>query len=544
MVVQKNKQRDTDVKVPEKIIRIIFLIIISIVLIIGVSSFFITAYFQEDIESDNEKTFYKNDIIILNILLIPLSLFILYKFNKFSSKFNIKILISIIFIIMLISQVLWVINIRLMPESDQGYTMLCATNLHVSEVIGPLAQPDNYLGAYPFQMGFIKYLNIMLNLFNTDKAILIQLLNVIYSTISLLLIYLITNKLFKNDKVNKICLLLIFGFSLYFVFFNVHVYGNIIGLMFSLLALYTTLSYIDKKRLYKILIIAITITCSIILKSNFNIFLCGILFTLFYELIKNKKIQDIIALVLILIIYLFGKSGFNYYIEKNVNIELSKGVPMISYVYMGMAEPKNLSCGWYTADTLDIYNKCNQDYDGATKLSIDMIKQRLVYFKEHPNYMIKYYTDKLASTWLNPTFQTIWCSKPGIRLIWHPEYNTYFQEKKIIKNMLCGTLYKIEEIYFNIYQIIAFIFAGYGILKIYKNNDTKNILLPITFLGGFVFHIFWETKAIYVIQYYLILIPYTAYGLTEFFNYIKNKDLTKKLVKLGDYINEKCKRTI
>ena len=41
----------------------------------------------------------------------------------------------------------------------------------------------------------------------------------------------------------------------------------------------------------------------------------------------------------------------------------------------------------------------------------------------------------------------------------------------------------------------------------------QNVLLPVIFIGGFLFHIIWETKAIYVLQYYYLLLPFSAYGI-------------------------------
>jgi len=40
-------------------------------------------------------------------------------------------------------------------------------------------------------------------------------------------------------------------------------------------------------------------------------------------------------------------------------------------------------------------------------------------------------------------------------------------------------------------------------------------LLPLIFIGGLAFHLIWETKAIYVIQYYYLLLPYAADGITK-----------------------------
>ena len=79
--------------------------------------------------------------------------------------------------------------------------------------------------------------------------------------------------------------------------------------------------------------------------------------------------------------------------------------------------------------------------------------------------------------------------------------------------MVAGKLYDIELMYFDMYQVVIFIFASIGIYLNIKDNDLKKVLIPIIVIGGFLFHILWETKAIYVIQYYFILLPYAAYGL-------------------------------
>ncbi len=56
------------------------------------------------------------------------------------------------------------------------------------------------------------------------------------------------------------------------MFFNVHVYGNINGLTFGLIALYFTLKYLENKKKRYLVITAISMAISIALKSNYNIF--------------------------------------------------------------------------------------------------------------------------------------------------------------------------------------------------------------------------------------------------------------------------------
>ena len=146
--------------------------------------------------------------------------------------------------------------------------------------------------------------------------------------------------------------------------------------------------------------------------------------------------------------------------------------------------------------------------------------------------MIKYYSQKLVSTWENPTFQSIWICSTAPRFEYFPEYKDYLEQHKKAMSMINGNIYDIEENFFNIYQIIIFIFAGIGIFKNAKSLDLKKVILPIIFMGGFLFHILWETKAEYVIQYYFILLPFTAYGIDYTIRkiniYLKSKKDTLK----------------
>lgn len=78
------------------------------------------------------------------------------------------------------------------------------------------------------------------------------------------------------------------------------------------------------------------------------------------------------------------------------------------------------------------------------------------------------------------------------------------------------------------------------------------LLLPMIFIGGFIFHMFWEAKCQYTVTYFVLLIPYCVKGLMDmtdeiadwilhikkgqgFFKTIKNfwlMDTTKYLVGL------------
>lgn len=381
-------------KIQEFCSKYIMLIVAILVFIIGIVSIFITAYFDGDFTNAVEKTSYRIDNIFINIGTIFVLLSFLYIIYKLTKKVSLKILIPVTLAITFIAQILWVNNVKLMPESDQGNIMIGA-EAFCNGTFGNLMKEGEYFNIYPFQTALSFYVSIIHKIINMHGYMPIEYINVALSTFNLFMMYLIIALFWKNERIKRTGLFTLFGFSLYFLFFNVHFYGNIIGLTFGLIALYFTLKYLRNKKIYNIIITGIAITLSILFKSNYSIFLCGIILTLVLELLKDKKIRTFASIIIILGTYIILNTGFNFYIEKITGEKISKGVPMISYMYMGIAEPLNLSSGWYTADVVKIYENNNYDYESSSEESKELLKERINYLAQNPGYTIKYFGDKL-----------------------------------------------------------------------------------------------------------------------------------------------------
>ena len=320
---------------------------------------------------------------------------------------------------------------------------------------------------------------------------------------------------------------------MYFMFFNTHIYGNIPGLTFALLSILFTMMFIDLQKVRYIFGIGISISISILLKTNYNIFLIGIFLILFIDLINNVNYKKILGFIIIPTIIIVFQIINNILFVQMTYSEVPKGVPMISYVYMGWAPEYERSAGWYTEDVLTIYEEAFYDSNIAKEKSIELLIDRMKYFfVVDRQEFVRYAFDKFNSTWLNPTFQTIWCATPGIfRSTQDLVYMKYLLENDLIKEMVNFTsdLYHLEEKYMDAYQIIIFTFAIVALFSNKKSNETKFYLPIIIFLGGAAFHfLLWETKAIYVIQYYFLLLPYAAIGLDKAFEIIENKYKFKK----------------
>lgn len=507
-------------------------IVVAIVVgFIGVLSFFFTAYFQADYRNASEATFYRLDNIIFNILGIVVAVGIIFLYHKLVKKVNIWVILSIVLGLALLTQIIYIQQIKFIPTSDQSIICFYANEM-LKGNLKDIFVPGSYLNNYPFQTWLTGFIAVIFKYFGKDNFLVFQVMNVIASVCNMALLFLITRKLFQKETVQKICLLLILGFNLYFVFFNVHVYGNIMGLTFSLIAIYTTMLFMEKKHWWYLIISGIAITIAIFFKSNYNIFLCGILLTLVLYAMQQKKWKICFSVLLVGIIYLGVTKTATKLFEKKIGAEMPGGVPMLSYVYMGLADNPMLNSGWYTADTIEIYHKNKENTKAATEETKVLLKERVKYWLQNPGYAIYFMADKEASTWLNPTFQAIWCSLPSnLILDKYPEYASYFESKKGIISMLNGKAYQVEEGYFNIYQIIIFVLASVGMISVTKKAiGPEMTIIPMLFFGGFLFHLFWETKAIYVLQYYFLLLPFAAYGIYQGMQWMQNYMFRNKLL--------------
>ena len=499
------------------------LIIISIIVgIIGILSIFITAYFNCTFYHPAEKTYFKYSIGILQILISFLVFLLIALLNKklFNKIPSLAILLPILLVCMLVF-IVWINAMKLNPETDQKMIHDMAIAI-LNNNISDFTSTAQYLFLYPFQFGLTLFVSIIYKIFGTNY-LYIEYINAICSIINMLIIYYISKIIFKNENVQKVLVILLGGFSLYWMFFNVHFYGNIIGLTLALTALLFTLLYLEKDKFYYLIFTGIFIALSIIIKTNYNIFLCGIILILLLDIIKKWKLKTLTIIPIFVISYFIINFSYNIIFEKLTNLDTStSGVPMISYIYMGMSEPTDLSAGWYNSSTVDLFRENNYNVKETSNSSKKLIGNRLIYFSQNPKSFMQYYSEKIGSTWLNPTFQTIWCSLPGVRYRYYEEYANYISYHEKALSMVGGNFAKVEEYYFDIYQILIFIFATLGIFKVSKNFDLKQSIIPIIFIGGFVFHILWETKAIYVIQYYFILLPYAALGINYTIEKLEN----------------------
>lgn len=497
--------------------------IIAILISVGICclNFCITAYFDVPHNQYSENITYRFDNIFINLLLLPLAFGVLYFIINLCKKIKVSKLLYIVLTIIFIFGIYYVNCVKAPARADSWFIGDIAREFNEGDF--SQLSPGSYLYMHPLQLGVIYYTQLIFKFFNTSNILAFQNFNALITILCFFILFKITNYIFKNEKINKIICFLMLGFIV-LPFYNILVYGNFPGLLFALIAILYTLKYLDTHNLKNLIILVLSISISIALKSNYLVYLIGILITLFFDLFKNFKKKTIIGMAFCLIIYFSSQPLFVAYIENISGRNLDDGVPMIGYIYMGLHErgDNTRRSGWYlnTDNVEDIYLKHNMDTEKTAEYEFNYLKNRLVQMICSPIDTIKFFGDKIASMWAEPSLQSIWTAEPAEK---YKETEDYISDKKLLISFFDGKLNKVVIKYLDIYEMLIFTSSLFYICTNFKKIDRKIFILILIFFGGFTFHMIWEAKSVYVIPFYILFLPIAAAGLNEIFEKINLK---------------------
>ena len=518
----------------------VVLISATIMLIfIFIASLLYTAYFKNSwVGAYNEGIYYEKDNIILNLFYCIIFIFAVYGISKIFKKVNLKIASIISIIIIGILCFTWINFVQAPVKSDQNQVLICAKEFAKNR-FWPL-EGKGYYYMHPLQLGCVLGMELIIRIIHTSSWIAMQRVNIIFLMAIVYVLMKITKKVYKSDSTNKILNLLLIS-CLVIPLFSVVVYGNIYGLLFALLAVFFLMKYYENRKIRYILLIPFSLSISIILKSNYEIVMIAIIISLILDLINKFNWKTIITIPLILVMFSVSYPLVYKFVEYRSGIEINDGIPMIAYVAMSIQAPvETRNSGWYhDGKNVEIlYPENDFDSEETSKASKEIIKQRLKEFHGSPETMRDFYVDKIASTWIEPAFQTLWWAEPAEEFNnlgeTNPEYIEYLSNNGVLLDIFHGERHTKILKYLDVVEITVFAMSLLSVLVSIKNKnlDYKNINLLLIFVGGFLFHIIWETKCIYVIPYYIMLIPSAADGIDRLGNFICNKfKKVKEMVK-------------
>lgn len=460
-------------------------------------------------EINVEHTFYLRDFYFQHIFLFVFFSFILLFLRvkkQMRDVFYQKYFTLIVCILAGILSLIIVFAGQLYPKFDQRSVMEVAASLQENDL--SVLNKGEYLFMYPHQMGIVMYFQILSVIFGNANYVAFEAVNVIWIILSYYILVKLTGILWRERQyesgVAVLCLLF-----LPYLFYVTFLYGTVVGLTFALLSFYTTFLY-EKTENHKFLAIlylsiaSLSMGIACVIKNNYQIFLAAVLIYLLFscfplKVTAKEKICRKLLLFFTLIICCklcsFGVSEYRKSLNDGV---LFSGLPMTTYVAMGLQDGK-AAPGWYNGYNNTIYAENDFDYEKTDLAARVEIKRIISGYPKDIVASISFFVKKISSQWNNPTFQSLWIQEDrsgSDGLLW----------------ILSGNGRYIYTFFVNLLH--TWILAGtlvYAVLRI-KSSSLEEIVLPVTFIGGFIFHFFWEAKSIYAMPHFLLLLPLCICG--------------------------------
>lgn len=431
-------------------------------------------------------------IILLLILCSAILYFILNKLNKHLSKTKNK---KYLFIILIIGYVLacsTFIGDKYANNADQleCYKMASSMYNKTTDIFltakSYIKYPEKkYFQLYPQNLTLSVSFYVLFKIFHSDSMVVIHLFNIFCNCTTIVFLYKIGKLLAKKYSNNITRILLYMSTFIPIIMLSNFLYGDLASIACGITSIYFMMKYFLNNEKHNFFISCIIISIGYIIRMNSVIWVIATGIYIILNM-KNKSIKQKISIFIFLLLYL-AISIFPANIVKNIymnkyNLEKGKTQPIESFLYMAMQESSARSNGWYNEDVAEFaFNHREQ----AKVLYRHKIKQRLSYFVHNPKELFKFYFIKIASTWSE---------------------NTYGKARTL--NFFFG---KNVERFVEFYQKVIFIMiSSISIIFLIQNKkDISNeILLLLTiFIGGFLFHILWETKSRYILPYIVVLMP-------------------------------------
>lgn len=472
---------------------------------------------------EGETTAFLNDHVLWNVIgflaAIVLAWWIQIRKIRISNRF----LKGYVIIINLI--LLWfVISTQFASRNDQGIVMnMASALLH-----------GNYeywkIGGYGYrcthQNGIVLIFALFSWIFGNGNDLAIQLLNVAFMFGGYYYMYRICKNIFPSEEIANRVLFLLYAFLPY-LFYVTFEYGTVIGVMFILGGFYHGLCFLRDLKWKDAVLSALFCAMATVCKSNFYIYVIAILIVTGVHALfcgeegKNSRcrVKKLVFGAGIIITCLLFRLAVYETILGITGEEPGRGTPASVYVAMGLSDGMKAP-GWNNGMDYILMEVYHHDYDVVHQEAQKIIRQSLQGFLEKPEEAGRFFTLKIASMWANPTFQCDY-------LLQDREANPE------IPGMIAALIEPgnpVNGVFRHIFDVIqSVLYAGvllYCLLRMRKkereNVTIQEMLCAITFIGIFLFHVFWEGKCYYTVPCMVLLIPYSVMGYHEMGSFLEN----------------------
>ena len=400
----------------------------------------------------------------------------------------------------------WVLITQPTVISDQEDIQVAAEQLNYGDL--SCLRQGGYLARYPNQTGAILVSALIQRLIGRDNYLVFQLINALLAALSYFILMRLCEEeglSIKNPSLLFGAALLFFPFLLYATF----VYATIPSFFLALLAYRRIRAYETSPSFLRALSAGLLMALAVFLKQNSLIFLiAAVLYSLFSAFRSGlSRLTLTASLILFTALALFLPRAL---LERATGLSIPDGISPYSYLAMGLKDG-GAAPGWYNSYINAVYGEGDVDAAQQKTIALQVIRERLGEFQRNPLDAVRFYVQKNASQWNNPTFESLWITQVRGSNIRPADW-----VRRLIRPTGVDFLTKL----LNPIQFLLLFWAFLSLFQSPPDPKTPAFLLLVTFVGGFLFHTFWEAKCQYTFPYFVLLLPFSISGLRTLSDFV------------------------
>lgn len=340
----------------------------------------------------------------------------------------------------------------------------------------------------------------------------------------------------KDNRMTMVSTILTTCFIPY-ILYSALVYGTLISLSFTIWSFVAAIRYLESG--HKVDLIFSVILCALANATYSGTTIATVALTLTYLMragaeirAGGKWIKFLLSSIVTILICVICLSATEKYFYSHTGISDQQGIPATAYIYMGItSDDEHSVCGpgTYNSENVNIYIENNRNSAQTREAANKEIKKALLeYLNGKRN--LSFFAEKVRNQWADPWFSSL------IMVI-----NYYDIDRPLMDSfrdfLASGLIGKIQTLLTS-HVIVIYTFSALYALKIIcgkqkeakKDGCSENYLIYIYFVGGFIFYLFWESKARYCLPYFTMLLPLASIEIVKC-NYCL-RELLKGCVKL------------
>lgn len=402
----------------------------------------------------------------------------------------------------------WVLHVgtELRMDADSAHRAAVALHNHDFSFLAP--GEDLYKNQH--QLGLVTY-EYLLGFISTDIRFqyFVKLLEIIGINFAS---WRLANLCFGGSHGTNLFTILFSFLFLPQFFFLAFGYGLIPGLFFMLLSFLFLYKYFAGHGKRYLVFCFIFLVFAVGVKGNNIIGAIAIAILLFLRSLKERRVRYLpIALAALLCAgSVSSVTGAVY--ERVSGMELCGGKPMILWIAMGTEPYYENAAGWYNGYCDWAFEEAGRDPQKASELALGTLKDTAYTFRDHPDWMLSFFGEKLVSMWCDPLYESVWSGPLPDAGAEHK--SEFLNELYSGRGIEPGT-----AVFMKGFMIVMFLLAALFALR-RRNRDLDYGYICLYFIGGFLLHILWEAKSQYVYPYVFVLLPCCAHEMNMLANRI------------------------